>query len=112
MIFFERVVLFFLISSKKFQAKTISVLLLSLIFFLLFSPISIHALPFDEQYFFDDSESKIISDSKIIEVNSDFFHENNFKRYLIFGSTALPNSILKNKFILIYESGKLIPINN
>ncbi|WP_067958154.1 S8 family serine peptidase [Nitrosopumilus sp. Nsub] len=67
-----------------------------LILFLLFSPISIHALPFDGQNSFDNSENKIITDSEIIDINSNFFVENNFKRYLIFGSNSLPDNILKN----------------
>ena len=53
-------------------------LFIVLMIFLLFSPISIHAFPLDEQNFFENHKSEIISDSKIIEINSDFFVENNF----------------------------------
>ena len=75
-----------------------------LIVFLLFSPISIHAFPLDEQNFLDNSQSKIFSDSKIIEIDSDFFIENNFKRYLIFGSTTLPDNVLKNNSMYSVQS--------
>ena len=67
-----------------------------LILFLLFSPISTHAISLDGEIFFDNSENKIINDSKIIGIDSDFFLENNFKRYLIFGTNLEQNSILKN----------------
>ena len=60
-----------------------------LILFLLFSPISTHANSFDDEIFFDNSKNKIISDSKIIDIDSNFFLENNFKRYLIFGQNSL-----------------------
>ena len=85
---------------KKSEIKIFIVLTI----FLLFSPIGVHAFPLDEQNFFDNSESKIISDSKIIEIDSDFFIENNFKRYLIFGSTSLPNNILKNNSMYDIQS--------
>ena len=49
-----------------------------LILFLLFSPISIHAIPLDGEIFFNDSENKMITHSKIIDVDSNFFSENNF----------------------------------
>ena len=64
--------------------------------FLLFSPISTHAISFDEQNFIDNSETKIINDSKIIDIDSDFFLENTFKRYLIFGPTSLPDNMKNN----------------
>jgi len=67
-----------------------------LILFLLFSPISTHAISLDGEIFFDNSENKIINDSKIISIDSDFFLENNFKRYLILGSTPLQDNVLKN----------------
>jgi len=75
-----------------------------LILFLLFSPISIHALPFDGQSSFDNSENKIITDSEIIDINSNFFLENKFKRYLIFGSNSLPDNILKNNSMYDVQS--------
>ena len=75
-----------------------------LILFLLFSPISIHAISFEGEIFFDNSENKIIFDSKIIDVDSDFFLENNFKRYLIFGSTSLQDNLLKNNSMYSVQS--------
>ena len=75
-----------------------------LILFLLFSPISTHAISFDEETFFGNSENKIINDSKIIDVESDFFLENNFKRYLIFGSNSSQENILKNNSIYDVKS--------
>jgi hypothetical protein len=58
--------------------------------FLLFSSISInsYALSFDESSSFDDSQNHIIFNSNIIDLDSNFFTENNFKRYLIFGSNS------------------------
>ena len=68
-------------------------LFIVLIVFLLFSPISIHAISFDGENFFDNSENEIIVESEIISIDSDFFLENNFKRYLIFGSNSLQNNM-------------------
>ena len=61
--------------------------------FLLFSSIlgNSYALPFDELSPSDDSQNQIIFDSNIVDVDSNFFSENNFKRYLIFGSNSLPD---------------------
>ena len=67
-----------------------------LILFLLFSPITTHAISFDEQNIVDNSKNKIIVDSKIIDIESNFFLENNYKRYLIFGSTSLPDNMKNN----------------
>ena len=66
--------------------------------FLLFSSISInsYALSFDESSSFDDSQNHIIFNSNIIDLDSNFFTENNFKRYLIFGSNSLPDNTLHN----------------
>ena len=72
---------------------------LALLFaFLLFSLIlgNSYALPFDELSSFDDSQNQIIFNSNIIDIDSNFFSENNFKRYLIFGSNSLPNNNLNN----------------
>ncbi len=44
------------------------------------------------------------TDSNIIDVDSNFFIENNFKRYLIFGSNSSPNNILKNNSIYSIQS--------
>ena len=70
---------------------------LALLFaFLLFSSIlaNSYALPFDELNSFDDSQNQIIFNSNIMDVDSNFFIENNFKRYLIFGSNSLPDNNL------------------
>lgn len=66
--------------------------------FLLFSLIltNSYALPFDELSSFDDSQNKIIFNSNIIDIDSNFFIENDFKRYLIFGSNSLPDNNLNN----------------
>ena len=74
-------------------------------FLLLFSPImSAHAIPIDELSLFDNSQNQISHESKIIDVSSDFFLENNFKRYLIFGSNSLQNNILKNNSLYGIQS--------
>ena len=61
--------------------------------FLLFSLIlgNSYALSFDELNSFDDSKNQIIFNSNIVDIDSNFFIENNFKRYLIFGSNSLPD---------------------
>jgi len=75
-----------------------------LILFLLFSPISTHANSFDDEIFFDNSKNKIISDSKIIDIDSNFFLENNFKRYLIFGPNSFQENFLKNNSMYTVQS--------
>ena len=75
-----------------------------LILLLLFSPISTHANPFDDEIFFDNSKNKIISDSKIINIDSNFFLENNFKRYLIFGPNSFQENFLKNNSMYTVQS--------
>ena len=80
---------------------------LALLFvFLLFSSIlaNSYALSFDELNSLDDSQNKIIFDSNIIDVDSNFFIENNFKRYLIFGSNSLESEILKNNSLYGIQS--------
>ncbi|MGY5152461.1 MAG: S8 family serine peptidase [Candidatus Nitrosopumilus sp. bin_6a] len=49
-------------------------------------------------------EDKLIFDSEIIQVNSDFFVENNFKRYLIFGNSLEQNEFLKSNSIYGIQS--------
>ncbi len=41
----------------------------------------------------------LVFDSGIVEIDSDFFAENNFKRYLIFGNSSLENDFLKDNSI-------------
>ena len=63
-----------------------------------------HTIPIDELPLFDNSQNQILHESKIIDVPSDFFLENNFKRYLIFGSNSLQNNILKNNSLYGIQS--------
>ena len=63
----------------------IPVLVIFFSFLICLPVIAIHAVPVDELNLFDKSQKQIIHESKIIDVSSDFFLENNFKRYLIFG---------------------------
>ena len=44
----------------------------------------------------DSTQDSIIFDSDLIDINSDFFVENNFKRYLIFGSNSNGDYNFKN----------------
>jgi hypothetical protein len=68
-----------------------------LILFLFFSCIgTVYAISIEGQSIFENSQNQLIPNSEIIDIPSNFFLENNFKRYLIFGSNALPDSILKN----------------
>jgi len=74
--------------------------------FLLISPMLInsYAVPVDQLTLFDNSQNLIFSDSDIIDIDSDFFLENNFKRYLIFGSNPLQANILKNNSLYGIQS--------
>ena len=63
-----------------------------------------YALPFDELNSLDDSQNKIIFNSNIIDIDSNFFIENDFKRYLIFGSNSLPDNNLHNNSLYGIES--------
>ena len=67
---------------------------LALLFAFLLFPLILgnsYALSLDELSSFDNSQNKIIFDSNIVDIDSNFFIENNFKRYLIFGSNSLPD---------------------
>ena len=44
-------------------------------------------------------QNQLIFDSDIIEIDSDFFTENNFKRYLIFGTDLQKNDLIKSNSI-------------
>ena len=71
-----------------------------LILFLVFSGVStVYAISIDGKSLFENSQNKLIHDSKIIDISPNFFLENNFKRYLIFGSNSLQDNILKNNSI-------------
>ena len=72
--------------------------------FLICLPVITNAVPVDELYLFDKSQKQIIHESKIIDVSSDFFLENNFKRYLIFGSNELHTDTLKNNSLYGIQS--------
>ena len=68
-----------------------------LILFLFFSSITaVYAISLDGKSLFDNSQNQLIPDSGIIDISSDFFVENNFKRYLIFGSNPPQDNVLKN----------------
>ena len=73
---------------------------------LLISPVFInsYAFPVDESLLIDNSQNQIIFDSDIIDVDSNFFVENNFKRYLIFGSNSLGDYAFKNNSLYGIES--------
>ena len=77
------------------------------IFFLilLFSPMvtNSHAfIPVDLNNI--DDENKIIFNSDIIQIDSNFFVENNFKRYLIFGNNLEKNDFVKSDSIYGIQS--------
>ena len=78
------------------------------IFFLilLVSPIitNSYALPVDELIAFDNSKNNIIFGSDILDVDNNFFVENNFKRYLIFGSDLSDANVLKNNSLFGIQS--------
>jgi len=66
--------------------------------FLLISPFltNSHAFSIDQFTSLDDTGDLIFHNSDIIDVNSGFFLENNFKRYLIFGSNLPQTDVFKN----------------
>ena len=74
--------------------------------FLLISPIFVnsHAFPSDDFILSDNSIEPIIFDSDIIDVDSNFFVENNFKRYLIFGSNSNGDYNFRNNSLYGIES--------
>ena len=51
-----------------------------------------------------DVQNSLNYDSGIIDIGSDFFTENDFKRYLIFGKDLQKNDFLKNNAIYGIES--------
>jgi subtilisin family serine protease len=88
------------------QKTEIKILFLVTLFsFLICLPvIATYAVSVDELPLFDKSQKQITHESKIIDVSSDFFLENNFKRYLIFGSNSLQNNVLKNNSLYGIQS--------
>ncbi|MDH5432036.1 MAG: S8 family serine peptidase, partial [Nitrosopumilus sp.] len=73
---------------------------------LLFSPMitNSHAFISGDVNSIANIEDKLIFDSEIIQVNPDFFVENNFKRYLIFGNNLEENAFLKSNSIYGIQS--------
>ena len=80
----------------------------AVIFFLilLISPIftTSYAFTIDELDSFETSQNPFSFKSDLISVDSNFFVENNFKRYLIFGSNSLSTDILKNNSLYGIQS--------
>jgi len=74
--------------------------------FLLVSPLlsNSHAFSVDPFTSLDDTGDSLIHNSNIIDVDSDFFLENNFKRYLIFGSSLPQTNVLKNNSLYGVQS--------
>lgn len=75
-------------------------------FILLFSPMmtSSHAfIPVDLNNI-ENVQNSVVFDSDILKVDPDFFVENNFKRYLIFGNSLDEGDFLKSNSIYGIES--------
>ena len=74
--------------------------------FLLLIPIlsNSYAVPGEQIELFHNYQNPLFHDSDIIEINLNNFQENNFKRYLIFGSTSTSSDILKNNSIYGIQS--------
>ena len=70
-------------------------------FILLLSPMltNSHAFIPTDLNNIDVIQNPLIFDSDIIEIDSDFFTENNFKRYLIFGTNLQKNDFIKSNSI-------------
>ena len=83
------------------MSKTVTFFLI-----LLIVPIFINSygLSEDEVILFEDSSNFEIFNSNIIDIDSNFFNENNFKRYLIFGSNSLHENKLNNNSLYGIQS--------
>ncbi len=51
-----------------------------------------------------DNIQDLVFDSEILDIDLDFFSENNFKRYLIFGTNPQKNDFLQNNSIYQIQS--------
>jgi hypothetical protein len=73
---------------------------------LLVSPLltNSYAFPVDQFTLLDNTDDSIIHNSDIIDIDSDFFLENNFKRYLIFGYNSPQTNVLKNNSLYDIQS--------
>ena len=87
---------------QKTELK-IPILIIFFSFLICLPVITTHAVPIDELRL-DKPENQIIHESKILDIPSDFFIENNFKRYLIFGSNSLQNNLLENNSLYGIQS--------
>jgi len=63
-----------------------------------------YALSSGDLILVDDEQNQIIFDSDIIEIDSNFFVENNFKRYLIFGNNSQKIDSLQNNSLYGIQS--------
>ena len=80
-------------------------------FILLFSPLITNSHAFVPVDLEKNVNNKLIFDSEIIDVDSNFFVENNFKRYLIFGTDSQKNSILSNSIYGIESNNGFFAIS-
>jgi len=60
---------------------------------------------------FEESIPQIEFNSDIIQIDSNFFAENNFKRYLIFGTNSQNPDFLKNNSLYGIHSDNFVFIN-
>ena len=63
-----------------------------------------YAFPTGDLVFQEDSQTPLIFDSELIDIDSEFFTENNYKRYLIFGTNPNYIDFLKKNSIYGIQS--------